>query len=116
MQSYCEEKRGVESLGPFRKITLGEYGTLHEKGAPKAIPTMCVLTIKKDKNLLPLRAKSCIVVLDNHKDWVWIKNNRYVPVRRGNSLHFLVSLAVEKRCPLLLGDCKNAFCQGILPL
>jgi hypothetical protein len=24
-------------------------------------------------------------------------------------------MAVEKRCPLRQGDCKNAFCQGILP-
>ena len=30
-------------------------------------------------------------------------------------LHFLTSLAVASRCPLFQGDCKNAFCQGILP-
>jgi hypothetical protein len=54
LQSYYEGKQGVKSLGTFRKITLSEYCTLHEKGAPKAIPTMCVLTIKKDENLLPL--------------------------------------------------------------
>jgi hypothetical protein len=33
----------------------------------------------------------------------------------GDSLHFLASLAVEKRQPLQQEDCKNAFCQGILP-
>jgi len=76
---------------------------------------MCVLTIKKDENLLPLRAKSRIVVLGNHEDRVWSKSERYAPVLRGDSLRFLVSLAVEKRRPLRQGDCKNAFCQGILP-
>jgi hypothetical protein len=54
LQSYYEEKRGIEAMGFFWKITLGEYRALCEKGAPKAIPTMCVLTIKKDKQLMPL--------------------------------------------------------------
>ncbi len=54
LQSYYEEKNGIESLGTFKGITLGEYQALRKKGAPKAIPTMCVLTIKKDKNLMPL--------------------------------------------------------------
>jgi hypothetical protein len=55
-------------MNTYQKITLGEYRALREKGVPKAIPTMCVLTIKKDENLLPLRAKSWIVVLGNHED------------------------------------------------
>ncbi len=57
LQSYYEEKSGIKDMGTFQKITLGEYRALHEKGAPKAIPTMCVLTIKKDEQLMPLRAK-----------------------------------------------------------
>ena len=48
LQSYYEEKCGIESLGTFCCISLGEYHALLEKGAPKAIPTMCVSTIKKD--------------------------------------------------------------------
>jgi hypothetical protein len=44
LQSYYEEKGGIESLGTFRRLTLGEYCALWEKGAPKAIPTMFVLT------------------------------------------------------------------------
>ena len=51
LQSYNEEKGGIEEMGTFRKITLGEYRALREKGPPKAIPTMCVLTIKKDEQL-----------------------------------------------------------------
>ncbi len=115
LQSYYKEKQGIESLETYRKITLGEYRALWEKGAPKAIPIMCVLTIKKDENLNPLQAKSCIVMLGNHEDRVWSKSDRFAPVLRGDSLCFLVSLAVEKRRPLRQGDCKNAFCQGILP-
>ncbi len=109
LQSYYKEKWGVKSLGTFRKISLGEYCTLRKKGAPKAIPTMCVLTIKKDENLLPLQAKSCIVVLGNHKDQVWSKSDQYAPVLCGDSLCFLASLAVEKHRPLQQGDCKMHF-------
>ncbi len=115
LESYYEEKHSIESLGTFCKITLGEYRALHEKGATKAIPTMCALTIKKDENLLPLWAKLRIVVLRNHEDRVWSKSDGYAPILCGNSLHFLVSLAVEKHCPLCQGDCKNAFCHGVLP-
>jgi hypothetical protein len=94
---------------------LGKYRALCEKGNPKAIPTMCVLTVKRDENLNPLWAKSWIVVLDNHKDHVWSKTDRFAPILHSNSLQFLVSMAIEKCCPLCQGDCKNAFCQGILP-
>jgi hypothetical protein len=58
LASYKEEKEGLESLNIFCRIALGEYCALREKGAPHAILTMCVLTIKKDENLLPLWAKS----------------------------------------------------------
>ncbi len=67
LQSYYEEKGGIKSLGTFKCLTLGEYCALREKGAPKAIPTMCVSTIKKDKHLMPLRAKFRIVVLGNRE-------------------------------------------------
>jgi hypothetical protein len=70
MASFLEEKRGIQSLDTYKKITLGEYRALREKGAPCAIPTMCVLTIKKDEQLRPFRAKSRIVVLGNHEDRV----------------------------------------------
>ena len=65
LQSYNKEKNGIKSLGTFKHLTLGEYRALHEKGAPRAIPTMCVLTIMKDETLMPLWAKSWIVVLGN---------------------------------------------------
>ena len=115
LQSYYEEKNGIESLGTFKRLTLGEYRALREKGAPRAIPTMCVLTIKKDENLMPLRAKSRIDVLGNREGREWSKNDRFAPVLRFDSLRYLVSLAIQHRRGLKQGDCKNAFCQGILP-
>ncbi len=54
LKSYHDKKGGLQSLDTYCKITLGKYCTLGEKGAPCAIPTMCVLTIKRDKNLLPI--------------------------------------------------------------
>ncbi len=114
LQSYADKKGGLESLNTYKKI-IGEYRSLREKGAPCAIPTMCVLTIKCDENLLPHHAKSQIVVLGNHEDRVWSKSDKFAPVLQGDSLRFLVSMAVQHCRPLHQGDCKNAFCQGILP-
>jgi len=56
------------------------------------------------------------VALGNLEERAWTKSDRFTPVLRQDSLHFLTSLAVEKRPPLRQGDCKNAFCHGILPL
>jgi hypothetical protein len=63
----------------------------------------------------PLCAKSRIVALDNHEDRIWAKSDKYAPVLRPNLMHLLTSMAVKKHCTLKQGDCKNAFCQGILP-
>ena len=115
LESFYEEKRGIEDLDTYTKISLADYRNLRENGAPRAIPTMCVLTIKKDENLRPLRAKSRIVVLGNHEERVWKKSEKFAPVLRQDSLRFLTSMAVASRRPLRQGDCKNAFCQGILP-
>jgi hypothetical protein len=95
LQSYYEEKQGIESLGTFKKIILGEYRAFCKKGAPKAILTMCVITIKNDENPLPLQAKSRIVVLGNHENRVWSKSDGFAPVLCQDTLHFLVSLAIE---------------------
>ena len=103
------------SQDTYVKIGLPEYRALRAKGVPKAIPTMCVLTIKKDEMLNPIRAKSHIVVLGNHEDRVWTKSEKYAPVLRPDSLRLMISLTVERRRTLKQGNCKNAFCQGIFP-
>jgi hypothetical protein len=115
LESFFEEKCGIQSLDTYTKITLGEYRDLREKGAPRAIPTMCVLTIKKDEQLHPLRAKSRIVVLGNHEDRPWSKSDKFAPVLRQDSLCFLTSMAVASHCPLRQGNCKKRFLPGYSP-
>ena len=113
--AFREEKDGIQSQHTYDVLSLAEYRALREKGAPRAIPTMCVLTIKPDELLRPHRAKARIVVLGNHEDRIWTKSEKYAPVLRPDTLRFIVSLAVERHRTLRQGDCKNAFCQGILP-
>ena len=76
---------------------------------------MCILTIKPDKMMNPHCAKACIVVLGNHEDTEWSKNITYAPVLRPDTMRLIVSMAMEHHRTLRQGDCKNAFCQGILP-
>ncbi len=115
LQSYCKEKNGIEELGMFKCLTLSVYRILREKGASKAIPTICVLTIKKDEQLIPLRATSRIVVLGNLECRDWLKSDYFAPVFWFDSLYFLVSFAVQGCHGLKQGDCKSIFCQGVLP-
>jgi hypothetical protein len=37
LKSYFEEKRGIESLGTYEKLSLTQYHALSEKSAPKAV-------------------------------------------------------------------------------
>jgi hypothetical protein len=76
---------------------------------------MCILTIKNDDHLMPLHAKSQIIVLGNCECRDWSKSNWFAPVLHFDSLRFLVSLVVQHCRGLKQGVCKNAFCQGILP-
>ena len=47
--------------------------------------------------LRPHRAKSRIVVLDNHKDCIWTKSEKYAPVLRPDTLRLIVSMAIQQR-------------------
>jgi hypothetical protein len=76
---------------------------------------MCVLTIKPDEMLQPHCTKSRIVVLGNHKERIWTKSEKYAPVLCPDTLCLIVSMAVQQRHTLKQGDCKNAFCQSVLP-
>ena len=53
----------------FDRISKREYLQLRRQGTtPKALPSMCVLVVKLDKDGKPPRAKSRIVVLGNFED------------------------------------------------
>jgi hypothetical protein len=75
---------------------------------------MFMLTIKKDKHLTPLWAKSRIMDFGNPECCEWSKSNQFALVLQFDSLRYLVSLAVQHCRGLKQGNCKNAFCQGIL--
>jgi hypothetical protein len=78
LSSFFEENQGIESV----------------KGDPKAISAMCIFSVECDENLLPLCAKSRIVVPGYHKDQVWSRSNQYTPMLQSNSLRFLVTMVV----------------------
>ena len=63
----------------------------------------------------PNRAKSRIVALGNLERHVWSREDRYAPVLSSSAARLLLSMVVEDGGKLKQGDCKNAFCNGILP-
>ena len=46
---------------------------------------------------------------------MWSREDKYAPVLSSTASRLLVSMAVEDGRRLKQGDCKNAFCNGILP-
>lgn len=116
LDSYKEEKGGLEQLDVFERISKKQYLHLKRTGRiGKALPSMCVLVVKPDKDGNPIRAKSRIVVLGNFEDRYYTKSQRYAPVLKYSSLRLLCSKAVGDKRILQQGDCKNAFCHARLP-
>eukprot|EP00804_Cyclotella_cryptica_P030485 CCRYP_008549-RA/>CCRYP_008549-RA protein AED:0.36 eAED:0.17 QI:0/0/0/0.8/1/1/5/0/922 len=116
LRSYNEEKGGLESMDVFERINKKQYLILKCSGRiGKALPSMCVLVVKTDKDGKPNRAKSCIVVLGNFEDRIYERSQKYAPVLKYTSLRLLTSKAVSDQRILQQGDCKNAFCQAYLP-
>jgi hypothetical protein len=100
----------------YEKISKKRYLQLRRSGRiGKALPSMCVLVIKHDKDGNPIRAKSRIVVLGNFEDRIYDKSQRYAPVLKYSSLRLLLAKAVPAKRVLQQGDCKNAFCNAKLP-
>ena len=96
MASFREEKEGIKLQDTYDVLTLEQYRAYRAQGAPWAIPTMCVLTIKPDEMLWPHRAKSRIVVLGNHEERIWTKSEKYAPVLCPDTLRLIVSMAVQQ--------------------
>ena len=76
---------------------------------------MNIFTIKPDHEGNPNRAKSRIVALGNLERRIWSREDKYAPVLSSTGSRLLTSMAVESGRRLRQGDCKNAFCNGILP-
>ena len=116
LDSYSEEKGGLKEHDVYTPISKKHYLSLRRQNIiPKAIPSMCVLVVKPDKDGNPQRAKSRIVVLGNHEDRMYSKSARYAPVLKYSTLRLLTARACSKRRVLQQADCKNAFCQATLP-
>ena len=115
--AYNEEYDGLQNLDTFTVITTEEYQQYLKKYGEqaRAIPSMNLFNIKPDMEGNPLRAKSRIVVLGNLEQRIWSKEDKYAPVLSGSAARLLLSMAVEDGRRLKQGDCKNAFCNSILP-
>ena len=96
LASFWEEKNGIKLQDTCNVLTLEQYHAYRAQGAPRAIPRMCVLTIKPDEMLRPHRAKSRIVVLGNHEEHIWTKSEKYALVLCPDTLRLIVSMAVQQ--------------------
>ena len=113
--SYKEETDALKDANTFTVIDLARYRELRKAGAPRAIPTMCVLVIKPNEKFEPDRAKSRVVVLGNLDDRPWCKHERAAPVMKYSSFRLTVSSAIAVKRRLKQGDFHNAFCNPHLP-
>ena len=112
--------QGLSNQGLYREvydnISKNQYLALRRAGKiPKAIPSMCVLVVKNDKDGKKLYAKSRIVVLGNFEDRLYQKSQHYAPVLEYSSLHLLTAKAVGDKRIHQQGDFKNAFCTTTSP-
>ena len=113
VESYREENGGLQDSDTYEVISEEEYQRLRRHHGD-AIPSMVVQTVKSVHGV-PTRVKSRIVVLGNLEQHNWSKSDCYAPVMPLYQVRLLVSLAVANRRVLKQGDCKNAFCQSVLP-
>ena len=109
LDSYNKEKQGIIYHEVYGKISKIQYLALKRSGnIPKAIPSLCVLVVKNDKDGKPLCAKSHIVVLGNFEDQIYQKSQRYAPVLRYSSFCLLTAKSISDKHILQQGYCKNA--------
>ena len=114
-ESYKEEYDGIALNDTMEIMSEEEYFRWSRLTGRHAIPSMAVFTVKKDSLGRPLRAKSRIVVLGNKDPVAWSKADCYAPVASLPVVCFLTALAVNHKCTLKQGECKNAFVQAELP-
>ena len=76
---------------------------------------MNIFTIKPNMDGNSVRAKSRIVALGNLEQRLWSRGDQYAPVLSSTGARLLLSMAVNDGRKLKQGDCKLAFCNGILP-
>ena len=115
MDSYKEEKQGLTNHEVYKKIPRNQYISLRRASKiPKAIPSMCVLVVKNNKDGKTLCAECEIVVLGNVEDRLYQKSQCYAPVLKYSSLRLLTAKSVGDKRIIQQSDCKNAFCNTTL--
>jgi hypothetical protein len=113
IESYLEEAQGLKEQDTYYTISGKEYKANYKH--IQVIPSMCVQTVKKDKNGDADRAKSRIVALGNLEERVWNKSDQIAPMLRDESSRVMTSMAIQAGQQEKQGDCKNVFCQSYLP-
>jgi len=88
-------------MNVFERINKKQYLALRRSGKiPKALPSMCALVVKSDKDEKSNRAKSRIVVLGNFEDRLYEKSQRYAPVLTYSLFRLLTLICVgDKKGP-----------------
>jgi hypothetical protein len=115
LASYKEEYNGLVDHNTFKVLSKIEYQALHQCIGCSAIPSMNIFTIKTNSDGNLKQAKSQIVVLGNRDPIDWSKANCYAPVASQMIVHLMMALAVRNHTTLKQADCKNAFCNSVLP-
>jgi hypothetical protein len=114
LDSYREEYDGLMSNSTFDVISEEEFRCLQKHYGIRAIPSMCIFTVKHH-NGVPTRAKSRVVVLGNLEQKSWSKTDCFSPVFSIPMIRLLTALAVHNGRTLKQADCKFAFIQATLP-
>ena len=110
INSFDEGKQGLIDHAVYEKISKSQYLALKRAGkTPEAIPSMCALVVKNDKDRKPLCAKSHIVVLGHFEDRLYQNSHRYAPVIKYSFLCLLTTKSVRRKVMLRQGYCKNTF-------
>ena len=112
---YQEEYKGLTSKYTFNIISAEEYHTICSTTAKTAIPSMGILSVKKEAAGHPTRVKNQIIVLGNKDPTTWTKADWYTPIVALPIIHLLTALAIQHCTTLKWGDCKNTFIQSKLP-
>jgi hypothetical protein len=107
LDSYKEEYDGLLSNSTFDIISEDEFKALQKQYGIRAIPSMCIFTVKQT-NGVPIRAKSRIVVLGNLEQKTWSKSDCSSPVVSIPMIRLLTALAVQHGRTLKQADFKFA--------
>ena len=98
--SYKEAYNGLLAHNTFTIINADEYHMIRKQTRKQAIPSMGILAIKPDGHGNPNHAKSCIIVLDNHKTMPWSESDCFAPVLSAPVICLMAALAVRNHTVL----------------